>query len=50
MLGAYLGPDDAVDQRYARDYTVYVLAEYLCWAEIIRRDLRFLDLSLDPPG
>ncbi len=45
FLVAYLGPDDAVDQRYARDYTVYVLAEYLCWAEIIRRDLRFLDLS-----
>src|SRR6266498_1902375 len=45
FLVAYLGPDDAVDERYARDYTVYVLAEYLCWAEIIRRDMRFLDLG-----
>ena len=32
-------------ERYARDYTVYVLSEYLCWAEIIRRDMRFLDLG-----
>jgi hypothetical protein len=44
-LAVYLhcGEDD--QERYARDYTVYVLAEYLCWAEIIRRDMRFLDLG-----
>jgi hypothetical protein len=34
-------------EHYARDYTIYVLAEYLCWAEIIRRDMRFLDLGSD---
>ena len=34
-------------EQYARDYTVYVVAEYLCWAEIIRRDLRFLDLGAE---
>jgi hypothetical protein len=44
FLASYLNVDDPEVQRYARDYTVYVLAEYLCWAEIIRRDLRFLDL------
>jgi len=41
----YLRCGDPDQERYARDYTVYVLAEYLCWAEIIRRDLRFLDLG-----
>jgi hypothetical protein len=44
FLASYLNAEDPELQRYARDYTVYVLAEYLGWAEIIRRDLRFLDL------
>lgn len=44
-LAVYLHCGDPDQERYARDYTVYVLAEYLCWAEIIRRDLRFLDLG-----
>jgi hypothetical protein len=48
FLATYLRRGDSDQQRYARDYTVYVLAEYLCWAEIIRRDLRFLDLSSVP--
>jgi hypothetical protein len=42
-LDRYLHCGDAVEERYARDYTVYALAEYLCWAEIVRRELRFLD-------
>jgi hypothetical protein len=45
FLAVYLHCGDRDEERYARDYTVYVLAEYLCWAEIIRRDLRFLDLG-----
>ncbi|MGH9207485.1 MAG: hypothetical protein ACRD1G_13190 [Acidimicrobiales bacterium] len=44
-LAVYLRCGDPDQERYARDYTVYVLAEYLCWAEIIRRDMRFLDLG-----
>jgi hypothetical protein len=44
-LAVYLHCGDPDQERYARDYTVYVLAEYLCWAEIIRRDMRFLDLG-----
>ncbi|MFC7243753.1 hypothetical protein ACFQO7_14865 [Catellatospora aurea] len=41
----YLNHPDEDERRYARDYTVYVLADYFCWVEIIRRDLRFLDLG-----
>lgn len=44
-LDSYLHCGDPDLERYARDYTVYLFAEYLCWAEIVRRDLRFLDLG-----
>jgi hypothetical protein len=39
--------EDDEDRRYARDYTVYVIAEYLCWVEILRREARFDDLLTD---
>lgn len=38
---------DREQQDYARRFTVYTLAEYLCWVEIIRRELRFLDLGAE---
>lgn len=45
-LPIYLRDDSADEQsEYARNFTVYTLAEYLCWVEIIRRELRFLDLG-----
>lgn len=44
-LEKYLHCGDLDEERYARDFTVYVYAEYLCWVEIIRRELRFLDLG-----
>jgi hypothetical protein len=46
-LAAHLHCGDPELEDYARDYTIYVLAEYLCWAEIVRRDMRFLDLGGD---
>lgn len=45
FLNDFLHCGDPDDERYTRDYTVYVLAEYLCWVEIIRRDQQFLDLG-----
>jgi hypothetical protein len=44
-LPRYLTCGDPAEERYARDYTVFALAEYLCWVEIVRRELRFLDLG-----
>ena len=35
-------PDEA---EYARRSTVFVLAEYLAWAEVLRRDIQFLNLG-----
>lgn len=44
-LENFLFCGDAEEERYARRFTVYTLAEYFGWVEIIRRDLRFLDLG-----
>jgi hypothetical protein len=44
-LSRYLNCGDPAEERYARDYTVFAMAEYLCWVEIVRRELRFLDLG-----
>jgi hypothetical protein len=44
-LTQYLHCGDEEQERYARDFTVYVFGEYLCWVEIIRRELRMLDLG-----
>jgi hypothetical protein len=41
----YLQESNEDDKRYARDYTVYAIAEYLCWVEIVRREMRFHDLG-----
>jgi hypothetical protein len=32
-------------KEYARENTLYVLADYLGWVEILRREVRFLDLG-----
>ncbi len=44
-LEEFLHCGDPEEERYARRFTIYTLAEYLCWVEIIRRDLQFLDLG-----
>jgi hypothetical protein len=44
-LERFLHCGDPDEERYARDYTVYALAEYLTWVEIVRREVRFLDLG-----
>jgi hypothetical protein len=41
----YTAESNEDDKRYARDYTVYAIAEYLCWVEILRREMRFHDLG-----
>lgn len=44
-LGRYLSCGIPDEERYARDYTVFAFAEYMCWVEIVRRELRFLDVG-----
>ena len=35
-------------RTYAVESTLYVLAEYLGWVEVIRREIQFLDLGTEP--
>lgn len=35
------------DWEYAQTNTMFVIAQYLCWVEILRRGIRFLDLGDD---
>lgn len=41
----YTTETDQMQRDYARDYTVYAIAEYLTWVEILRREMRFQDLG-----
>jgi hypothetical protein len=41
----YVNQTDQAERTYARDYTVYAIAEYLTWVEILRREMRFQDLG-----
>ncbi len=45
LTKAFAEDADEQDRHYARDYTVFAIAEYLCWVEILRRELRFRDLG-----
>jgi hypothetical protein len=44
-LATYLNCDDSDERAYARRYTVFAVAEYMTWVEIVRRELRFLDIG-----
>jgi hypothetical protein len=44
FLARFYGQSPA-HQNYARSNTLYVLAEYLGWVEILRREIQFLDLG-----
>jgi hypothetical protein len=45
FLAAYLKRGGPADQAYACRNTMFVLAEYLGWVEILRRGVQFLDLG-----
>jgi hypothetical protein len=44
-LASFLHCGVPEEERYAREYTVFAIAEYLTWVEIVRREVRFLDLG-----
>jgi len=45
FLVRYCRGEDESSRAYAVENTLYVLAEYLGWVEIIRREIQFLDLG-----
>jgi hypothetical protein len=44
FLRIYYNKSDA-DQQYAEYHTLYALAEYFDWVEVVRREVQFLDLG-----
>jgi hypothetical protein len=47
FLHAYLLNGTEQTQQYAVNNTIYLIAQYLCWVEIARRELQFIDLGED---
>lgn len=45
FLATYYRDDRPDTTEYARESTLYVIAEYLGWVEILRREVQFLDLG-----
>lgn len=45
FLALYYKDGNPQEREYARRNTLYVIAEYFCWVEIIRRRVQFLDLG-----
>ena len=49
FLQIYLTKGDDRERGYAIDNTVFVLAQYFAWTEIVRSDIQFIDLGEDEP-
>lgn len=45
FLVMYLVNGDERQRSYAIDNTVYLIAQYLCWTELVRREIQFIDLE-----
>lgn len=50
FLAAYLGGTDDEDQQYAAESTLFVIAQFFAWNEIMRRDVQFADLETEKTG
>ncbi len=48
FLVRYARAPDEASRQYAPLSTMYVLAEYLGWVEVLRREIQFLDLGDEP--
>ena len=44
---AYLGKSDDRKQSFAIKHTLFVIAQYFAWTELIRREIQFIDLGAD---
>lgn len=47
LIGAYLNSGDEREQSYVVDNTTFLIAQFLAWTEIIRRDVQYIDLGRD---
>jgi hypothetical protein len=47
FLEGYLGKGDERTRSYAIKHTLFVIAQYFAWTELIRREIQFIDLGAD---
>lgn len=47
FLTAYLRDGDARTHSYAIKNTLFVIAQYFAWTELVRREIQFIDLGAD---
>jgi hypothetical protein len=47
LIPAYFDNGDERERAYVVDNTVFLVAQYFAWTEIIRRDIQFIDLGED---
>jgi len=47
LLDKFYNNGTEVEKEYALDNTLYVIAEYLGWVEIVRREVQFIELGND---
>ena len=47
LLHAYFDNGDERERSYVVENTVFVMAEYFAWTEIIRRDIQYVNLAKD---
>lgn len=45
LLQVYYAEGNESEREYTLQNTIYVIAQYLCWREIIRREILFFDLG-----
>ncbi len=49
FLNAYLKNGDERTRLYAIKNTLFVIAQYFAWTELVRREIQFIDLGADEP-
>lgn len=47
LIAAYYDNGDDRERSYVVDNTAFLVAQYLAWTEIIRRDIQYIDLGQD---
>ena len=47
LIAVYFDNGDERERSYVVDNTVFLVAQYLAWTEIIRRDIQYIDLGQD---
>ena len=47
LIAAYFDNGDERERSYVVDNTAFLIAQYLAWTEIIRRDIQYIDLGQD---